>query len=62
VSPAPVTVNDHAAFRAGLVPADGEDLDLLPAADVNPPARRKDSEISRVLEIIDNLPTGKDAE
>ena len=32
----------------------------VPWPEVNPPFRRKDSEIGRVLDILDNLPTGKE--
>jgi hypothetical protein len=57
----PVTVTEHEAFRASLENHAGDEIDI-DAGDLNPPARRKDSEINRVLSIIDNLPTGKDAE
>ncbi len=29
--------------------------------DFNPPSRRKDSELARMLDLLDNLPTGKDS-
>ena len=39
------------------------DLDELELAELNPPAAvRKDSELARVLDLLDNLPTGKDSE
>lgn len=40
------------------------DHDLIeqPWPEVNPPSRRKDSELARMLDILDNLPRGKDAE
>jgi hypothetical protein len=52
----PVTVTEHEAFRAELGNT-ADDLAIDPC-DFNPPARRKDSEIKRVLEIIDNLTSG----
>lgn len=68
----PVTVNEHEAFRAELGTHEAtakagksawisahlvEEIAIDPG-DFNPPARRKDSEIKRVLEIIDNLTSG----
>jgi hypothetical protein len=65
-TPAPrkVSVNDHAVFIESLLTqADHDEIDDMidaPWPELNPPSRRKDSEVNRVLSIIDNLPTGKD--
>ena len=69
-TPAPrkVSVNDHAVFIASLLTqADHDEIDAelddmieVPWPELNPPSRRKDSEVNRVLSILDNLPTGKD--
>ena len=70
-----VTVDQHLHFQRSLVTDDkGRDLidrrldddvldDLIevPWPEVNPPSRRKDSELARVLDLLDNLPRGKDA-
>ncbi len=32
----------------------------VPWPEVNPPTRRKDSEVTRLLDILDNLPTGNE--
>ena len=45
-----------------LTPADHDEIDEIdaPWPEFNPPSQRKDSEVSRVLSILDKLPTGKD--
>lgn len=32
----------------------------VPWPKINPPSRRKDSEVTRLLDLLDNLPTGKE--
>ena len=32
----------------------------VPWPEVNPPTRRKDAEVAHILDILDNLPTGKE--
>ena len=67
----PVSVNDHAHFRhcistddRGVDEIDRELDEMIEVdpGDFNPPSRRKDSEVARMLELLDNLPTGKDSE
>jgi hypothetical protein len=48
-----------------LTPADHDEIDEIdeidaPWPEFNPPSQRKDSEVNRVLSILDKLPTGKD--
>lgn len=38
---------------------DDDNLIEVPWPEVNPPSRRKDSEIGKLLDLLDNLPTGK---
>ena len=38
---------------------DDDDLIEAPWPEFNPPSRRKDSDVSRVLDLLDNLPRGK---
>lgn len=51
-----VTVTEHAAFRASLENHDTEEIDIA-LADINPPSRRKESEVKRLLSILDKLQT-----
>ena len=37
-----------------------DDLIEVSWPEVNPPSRRKDTELARVLDLLDNLPTGKE--
>jgi hypothetical protein len=57
-----VSVEQHAAFQKSLTGFDEDFDDLIEVAwpEVNPPSRRKDSEINRVLSLLDNLQTGKE--
>lgn len=66
-----VTPDDQLHFQRCIstdergVDAIDRDLDddlVVPWADINPPARRKDSEVSKLLDLLDNLPTGKETE
>jgi hypothetical protein len=43
-----------------MIDAELDDMIEVPWPELNPPSRRKDSEVNRVLSILDNLPTGKD--
>lgn len=64
-----VTPEVHQAFRESIssevrtfdmIDAELDDMIDAPWPELNPPSRRKDSEVNRVLSILDNLPTGKD--
>ena len=54
-----LTVNEHQAFREALNPArpdkDFDDLIQTNPYDFNPPSRRSDKELSRVLSILDSI-------
>ena len=59
-----VSVDRHAEFQKSLTNREtfDDDIDdLIEVAwpEVNPPSRRKDSEINRVLSLLDNLQAGK---
>jgi hypothetical protein len=59
----PITVQDHESIRremlAGLMPSrDFDDIDVEVDLPPGPARRRKDSEVSRVLSILDEI--GKD--
>jgi hypothetical protein len=54
-------IPDEELEHSLLTPADEEEVDEVSWPDRNPPERRKDSEISNLLELLDNLPTGKDS-
>ena len=58
-----VSVNDQAEWQHSLLKQeDIDDLDMVDAwPEHNPPERRKDSEISNLLDLLDNLPTGKES-
>ena len=59
------TGGDH--FRRSLATDDqgrdeiDRDLIEVPWPEVNPPSRRKDSEIGNLLDLLANLPTGKES-
>ena len=56
-----LSIMEHELWAKSLL--SDNDLDELELAELNPPAAvRKDSELARVLDLLDNLPTGKDAE
>jgi hypothetical protein len=65
-----VSINDHADFLTGLLtPSDHDDIDDMLDEEIvmdpynrEPSSRRSDKEISKLLDILDNLPTGKDAD
>ena len=40
----------------------GDDLVEVPWPETNPPSRRKDSEVARMLDLLDSLPTGQDSQ
>jgi hypothetical protein len=40
---------------------DDDNLIEVPWPEVNPPSRRKDSEIGKLLDLLDHLPTGKES-
>jgi PHD/YefM family antitoxin component YafN of YafNO toxin-antitoxin module len=56
----PVTIDDHAAFRESIAtPKPFDEIDDL--VDIPGPVQmRKQSEVSRVLSILDELENGKD--
>ena len=59
-----VTVDQHAHWQKCLAVSDDElddDLNQVPWPEMNPPSRRKDSDLARVLDLLDNLPKGKDS-
>jgi hypothetical protein len=40
----------------------GDNLIEVPWPEVNPPSRRKDSEVARMLDMLDSLPTRKESQ
>lgn len=61
-----ISVSGHHEWRESLSAPDSrfdeidDDMIEVPWPELNPPSRRSDSELNRVLSILDNLPTGKD--
>ena len=61
MSPSCYTIPDEELEHSLLTPADDEDVDEVSWPDRNPPSRRSDKEISNLLDLLDNLPTGKES-
>ena len=59
-APAPLEIEELLTPDERRVTLD-DDLIEVPWPEVNPPSRRKDSELARVLDLLDNLPRGKDS-
>ena len=57
----PLTADERRSVTDDRREDDLDDLIEVPWPEVNPPSRRKDSELARVLDLLDNLPRGKDA-
>ena len=57
----PLTADERRSVTDDRREDDLDDLIEVPWPEVNPPSRRKDSELARMLDLLDNLPTGKDA-
>ena len=66
---ASISVDQHRHFQRSLATDDqgrdeidrglDEDRVEVPWPEINPPTRRKDSEVARILDILDNLTSGK---
>jgi hypothetical protein len=58
----PVTVADHALFLDSLLTeADHDEIDEF-VGEFSPSQTKSGKEISRLLNLLDNLPTGKDSQ
>ncbi len=58
----PVTINEHALFLDSLLTeADHDEIDEF-VGEFSPSQTKSGKEISRLLNLLDNLPRGKDSE